>query len=261
MTEQPHSSWAEVYDIAYQRSFGDFYDRLTDVTVGLIADRFPPPASIVDFGAGTGRLSIPLSEMEYAVTAVEPCQEMLAQLQRKDPHNSIRSVCARMENFRGEVKFDMALCVFTVILYLLDEDSLKKSLAAAYEALRPDGILLLDIPSERIFNGYSRHDPCFERRVTVTHHNGSIYTYREELIVTNDNGEATRYEDEFQIRHWSKQQVMETLQKIGFADGEDLTPHFSGAGSSYYKFKKPNKTVVDNRLPAPCRSDPLDYNL
>jgi len=26
MSDQPHSSWAEVYDIAYQHSFGSFYD-------------------------------------------------------------------------------------------------------------------------------------------------------------------------------------------------------------------------------------------
>ena len=247
MTEQPHSSWAGVYDIAYQRSFGDFYDRLTDVTVGLIADRLPPPASIVDFGAGTGRLSIPLSQMGYAVTAVEPCQEMLAGLHRKDQHNSVSSVCARMEDFRGEGKFDMALCVFTVILYLLDEDSLKKSLAAAYEGLRADGMLLLDIPSETIFSGYSRRDLGFERTVAVTRHNGSIYIYREELTVTNDAGDATRYVHEFQIRHWSRRQVMELLEEIGFVDGEDLTHHFSGAGSSYYKFKKPNKAVDSTR--------------
>ncbi len=250
MTKQPHSSWAEVYDIAYQRSFGDFYDRLTDATVKLIAGIVPAPASIVDFGAGTGRLSIPLSQMGYAVTAVEPCQEMLAQLQIKDRDNSIRSVSARMEDFRSEGKFDIALCVFTVILYLLDENSLKRSLAAAYEALRTEGMLLLDIPSETIFSGYSRRDPRFERTVAVTRHNGSLYLYREELVVTDDNGEATRYEDEFQIRHWPKKQVMELLKEIGFVDGEDLTPHFSGAGSSYYKFKKPNKTVDSTRYRA-----------
>lgn len=251
MTDQPHSSWAEVYDIAYQRSFGNFYNCLTDATVDLIVNGFLSSASIVDFGAGTGRLSIPLSLKGYAVTAVEPCQEMLIQLKRKDPHNSITTVCARMEDFRGEGKFDLALCVFTVILYLLDEDSLKKSLATAYEALRPDGMLLLDIPSEAIFRGFSTRDPYFERTVAVTRHNGSIYTYREDLVVKDDDGVATRYEDEFQIRHWSSQQVMEMLQELGFVDCEDLTPHFSGAGSSYYKFKKPNKTVVDNRLLAP----------
>lgn len=240
MSELPHASWAGVYDLAYQRSFGDFYDRLTAATVGLIADKFPPPSSIVDFGAGTGRLSIPLSQMKYAVNAVEPCQEMLDQLQRKDKQKVIKSVCARMEDFRGEGKFDIALCVFTVILYLLDEDVLKKSLAAAHDALRPGGILLLDIPSKEIFRGYSRRDSHFERKVSVNCDNGSIYTYREELEVTNNYGEVTRYEDEFQIRHWSRQQVIELLQKVGFVDGEDLTPYFSGAGSSYYQFKKLN---------------------
>jgi 2-polyprenyl-3-methyl-5-hydroxy-6-metoxy-1,4-benzoquinol methylase len=240
MNEQPHSSWAEVYDIAYQHSFGGCYDRLTDATVEWIGGRLPPPASIVDFGAGTGRLSIPLSRMGYAVTAVEPCQEMLTQLRAKDQHQSIKSFCARMEDFRDETKFDMALCVFTVILYLIDEDSLKKSLAAAYESLRPDGMLLLDIPSEALFTGYSRCGPFFARVVTVTPHSGSIYTYREELVITSDDGEETRYEDQFQIRYWPRQQVIELLKELGFVDGEDLTPHFSGAGSSYYKFRKPN---------------------
>jgi len=243
MTEQPHSSWADVYDIAYHSSFGDFYDCLTDATVELIEGMFAHPANIVDFGAGTGRLSLPLSKLGHTVTAVEPCQEMLDQLQGKDQHNSVRSVCSKMEEFRGEGKFDMALCVFTVMLYLLDEDSLKKSLTAAYEALRPNGVLLLDIPSEAIFSGYSTRDPGFERTVSISRHNGNIYTYREELLITNDDGETTRYKDEFQIRYWPNQQVIELLKEVGFVNGEDLTPHFSGAGSSYYKFKKPNKPL------------------
>ena len=249
MTDQPHSSWAEVYDIAYQRSFGDFYNCLTDATVDLIANRFPSPARIVDFGAGTGRLSIPLSRKGYAVTAVEPCQEMLIQLKGKDPHNSITNVCAKMEDFRCEGKFDVALCVFTVILYLLDEDSLKKSLGAAYGALRSGGMLLLDIPSDAIFRGYSRRDPSFERTVTVTRQNGSIYIYREDLVVRDDDGNPTHYGDEFQIRHWSSQQVMDVLRELGFVCCEDLTPHFSGAGSSYYTFKKAEQGDGLNALP------------
>jgi len=242
-----HSSWADVYDIAYQRSFGDFYKGLTNVTVKLItsilSDRSPASISIVDFGAGTGRLSIPLSEMEYKVTAVEPCQEMLNQLQKKDTGNLVKSVRSTMEEFQGNGKFDMALCVFTVILYLLNEDSLKKSLTAAYEALHPDGCLLLDIPSEALFRGYSRSDSGFKRNVTVTPHDGSIYSYKEELVVPNDDGKSTSYQDEFQIRYWSKQQVMQTLQEVGFVDCEDLTHRITGTGSSYYKYKKPNKRL------------------
>lgn len=250
MTAQPHSSWAEVYDTAYQKSFGDFYDRLTDATVRLIKDQLSPPARIVDFGAGTGRLAIPLSRLGFEVTAVEPCKEMLEQLQRKDQNHSIRTVCASMQDFRGEGDFAMALCVFTVILYLLDEDALEKSFTAAYKALRPDGIILLDIPSEAIFSSYSRRDQGFERKVSVTHCNGSFYTYKEEIVVTGNGGEGARYADEFQIRHWPQQYILELLQKIGFAEEEDLTSCFSGAGSSYHKFKKPNKAVDSTRYRA-----------
>ena len=238
LKNQPHSSWAEVYDIAYQLSFGDFYTRLTDATVDLIVSRVPAPAKIVDFGAGTGRLSIPLSRKGYRVTAVEPCQEMLMQLKKKDPDRAISPVCTRMEDFRGKDEFDAALCVFTVILYLLDEDSLKNSLNAAYGALRSGGMLLLDIPSEAIFRGYSRCAPSFERTVTVTRQKESIYIYREEVNVQGDDYELTHYVDEFPIRHWSSQQVLEALGELGFIYSEDLTCLFFGTGSNYYLYQK-----------------------
>lgn len=76
----PHASWADVYDLAYEQSFGLFYSELTKATIELITETLHTGGSIVDFGAGTGRLSIPLAEKHYDVTAVDPCQEMLDQL-------------------------------------------------------------------------------------------------------------------------------------------------------------------------------------
>ena len=35
MTE-PHASWASVYDVAYEQSFGEFYKDLTSVTIEAI---------------------------------------------------------------------------------------------------------------------------------------------------------------------------------------------------------------------------------
>ncbi len=243
MINQPHSSWAEVYDIAYQRSFGDFYTRLTDATVDLITKKVLLPAKIVDFGAGTGRLSIPLSRKGFDVTAVEPCEQMLNQLKKKDVSGLVTVACSEMENFQGEMYFDAALCVFTVILYLLEETTLRRSFEAAYASLKPGGILILDIPSEAIFCGYSRSDAVFERCVTVTHNSGSIYTYREDLIIKNNDGESTRYEDEFQIRHWSSEQVIRILQDTGFSVSEDLSALFSGTGSNYYLLKRRNRAL------------------
>ncbi len=238
MSKQPHSSWAEVYDLAYQQSFGDFYDHLTVVTVELIANRIKPPAKIVDFGAGTGRLSIPLAESGYDVTAVDPCQEMLRQLQQKRTQGNIYSVCRKMDEFSSKEQFDVALCVFTVLLYLLDEESLRKSFASAHASLKLGGILIIDIPSKMIFNGYSRCDHLLERSVSVTRHAGNIFNYKEYLRVNSENGTTSKYQDDFQIRYWPKKQVMKLLKDSGFLLEKDLSDSFSGTGSHYYIMKK-----------------------
>ena len=126
ITQQPHSSWAEVYDLACETTFSTHYEQLTKNTLRVIGDRITPPAKIVDFGAGTGRLSIPLAERGFEVTAVEPCSAMLKQLERKSQQCTLHTVNLKMEDFAGGGNFDMALCVFTVLLYLLDDDSLTK---------------------------------------------------------------------------------------------------------------------------------------
>lgn len=238
MSNQPHSSWAEVYDLAYQQSFGNFYERLTEATVDLVSSVIQTPACIADFGAGTGRLAIPLAQHGYDVTAVEPCLEMLNQLKMKDSQNSIKCACSTMEDFNTEARFDVALCVFTVILYLLNEESLKKALSSAYRILKPDGRLLIDIPSRTIFQDYSSKDDLIERCVSVIPDNDDVYRYQEKLNVKGPNGDESEYSDEFNIRYWPSEYVYDTLLAIGFIREADMTDCFSGAGSRYWIMKK-----------------------
>ncbi len=234
----PHASWAEIYDVAYEHSFGEFYTRLTDVTVEAIQDRIDPPAKLVDFGAGTGRLAIPLSSRGYEVVAVEPCREMLCQLKKKDGNGTISTVCSRMEDFQGTEEFDFAMCVFTVLLYLLDEVSLKSAIHSAYTCLKPGGSLLIDIPSRGIFHGHSSGDDVIERNVSVTPEEGDLFRYQESIRSRNHNGVTGIYEDEFLIRYWPEEKVLSFLRDAGFVPGEDLSSFFFGAGSSYYVMNK-----------------------
>jgi len=79
----PHASWAVAYDRLYENSFGSFYERLTELTLAHIQEVIQSNSKIIDFGAGTGRLAIPLAKMGHSVTAVEPCTEMLDVLRTK----------------------------------------------------------------------------------------------------------------------------------------------------------------------------------
>ena len=238
VNRNPHSSWAEVYDLAYHRSFGEFYNRLTDATIQVITDRIHPGGRIVDFGAGTGRLSIPLADKNFEVTAVDPCCEMLCQLiQKKREGMKLHTVCSKMEDFKGS-NFHFALCVFTVLLYLLDDESLTKAISAAHGALKPNGLLLVDVPSRTIFQNHSRKDDLIERFVSVIQENEDIYRYQEKLKVKGHTGGESTYSDEFKIRYWSSEYVSNILRTTGFIPEADLTNHFSGTGSHYWIMKK-----------------------
>lgn len=237
----PHSSWAQVYDLAYERSFGRLYSDLSDETIRLVRDRVPPPAKVVDFGAGTGRLSIPLSEGGYDVVAVDPSGEMLQQLKKKDAASRVVLRESRMQDFTGDGDFDLALCVFTVLLYLPDVHSLEASLEAAFRSLKTGGYLLIDIPQRGIFSSYERSDENIDRRVTVTELNKDVFSYREELKVRNPEGESS-YEDEFQIRYWPTDEVLKAMEKAGFLMADDCSMQLCGSGSRYFLMEKPNMT-------------------
>jgi hypothetical protein len=47
LNDQPHASWAEIYDIVYQGSFEALYERMTELTVDLLLNEFPPPTKSV----------------------------------------------------------------------------------------------------------------------------------------------------------------------------------------------------------------------
>jgi len=157
---KPHASWASVYDIAYEQSFGTFYKELTSVTIDVISNTIQPPARIVDFGAGTGRISIPLSAMGYNVFAVDPSSEMLDQLSSKDRSSSVNVFNGKMQDFQSDIQFDMAICVFTVLIYVLDEESLEESIKVAADLLKSGGLLLIDIPSKAIFKIFNVIPQC-----------------------------------------------------------------------------------------------------
>jgi SAM-dependent methyltransferase len=231
----PHSSWAWRYDEAYQGSFGAFYDALTEATVQRIAAVRPPPARIVDFGAGTGRLALPLGRAGYSMVAVDPSAEMLSVLRAKAEKEglAVETVCCRMQDEFQSPPFDLALCVFTVLLYLLDEAALTASVQRAASVLCTGGGLLFDIPSKQLFASYTRTAPGFVRDVRVIPETDVLFRY-EENIRFADGERWVNYVDSFHIRHWEKAQVFTALEQAGFVIEKDLSSEFAGSGSSYF---------------------------
>ena len=112
-----HRSWAKHYDEVNRKCFGHFYDELSRQTLDQV-NALGSNLRIVDFGAGTGRLSIPLTQAGHTVTAMEPSASMLAQLAAKDTANLIGKHHASLQTYDGPGGHDLAIAVFTVIAYI-----------------------------------------------------------------------------------------------------------------------------------------------
>lgn len=98
--------------------------------------------SIIDIGAGTGRYSVALSELEYDVTAVEYVKYNLGILKQKKANvKAFQGNAVNLKRFKDN-SFDMAL-LFGPMYHLINDEDKLKALNEAKRVVRPGGIILV----------------------------------------------------------------------------------------------------------------------
>lgn len=101
-------------------------------------------ASVLDIGAGTGRISVTLARKGGKVTACDIAHEMLAMVEKKYPHIQIVVADAERLPFRN-ASFDVVTAVF-LIVHL---KTLPVFFSEVYRVLKPGGIFLLTNVNQR----------------------------------------------------------------------------------------------------------------
>ena len=231
----PHDSWATIYDFAYEKTFGTFYSNLTKLTLKVIEEELSVNKKIVDFGAGTGRLTIPLSNLGYDVTAVDPSAEMLRVLGRKDPENMVIVRQSYIQNFTSIIRYDFALCVFSVLIYLTTEPDLDRAILAIRNCLKPKGRVLMDIPLLAAFSDLKHSSPTLIRNVLIDK-SQDVFVYKESIDALIDDT-WINYSDTFGIKCWSAQMIVDKMISNGFEVRKDLSDRFAGSGAHYLLFE------------------------
>jgi len=232
---RPHDAWAEVYDLVYAEEFGALLEGLTDRTLELVRTFAKPPAAVVDFGAGTGRLAIPLASAGYRVVAVEPSAPMLDRLAGKPGGDAVRRVVGRMQDYAGDMRFDLALCVFTVLSYLTTRAQLDAGLSAVRASLEPTGKVLLDLPHATLFRNRDVRTSRVVRSVRMDALGEGLFAYRDRIeILDPPTGRPIRhFEDSFEIRAWSQGELEAAAARAGLRVEADVSHRIPGAGASW----------------------------
>ncbi|NUT35272.1 MAG: class I SAM-dependent methyltransferase [Hamadaea sp.] len=102
----------------------------------VIAASVPPGASILELGCGAGRVTHPLVDLGYAVTAVDESAQMLAQIR------GARTVQASIEGLDLEQTFD-AVLLGSFLVHNPDGATARRLLATCVRHVAPGGVVLL----------------------------------------------------------------------------------------------------------------------
>jgi len=125
---------ADLYDIEYSHDY--------DVPFWLsLAEREGGP--IVEWGAGTGRIAVPLAGAGFEITGVEVSERMVERGREKS--EAVEWVIGDMRSAKLGRRYGLAVCAFNSFLCLPNVDDALAFLRNAREHLEPGGLLGIEV--------------------------------------------------------------------------------------------------------------------
>jgi SAM-dependent methyltransferase len=125
---------SDLYDLEYTHDY--------DIAFWLsLAEREAGP--VVEWGAGTGRISVPLAAAGHDVTAVEVSAKMVERGEQRS--ESVGWIVGDMRRVDPGRRYSLAVCAFNSFLCLRSVDDALAFLRNAHQHLVPGGLLGIEV--------------------------------------------------------------------------------------------------------------------
>jgi SAM-dependent methyltransferase len=138
------STYGEGFADVYDDWYGDVSDVAATVErVAALAGAGP----VLELGAGSGRLAVPLAARGLPVWALDASPAMLERLRAKPGGDLVRTVVGDMAEVdlgAGAPRFTVVLCAFNTLFNLTDSDAQRRCLARTAALLAPGGRLVVE---------------------------------------------------------------------------------------------------------------------
>jgi SAM-dependent methyltransferase len=219
-----YGEYAWAFDLLIDRPVGR---DCAAITTWLTERGVLPGAIILDAGCGTGRYAGELARRGFAVEGVDRSSELI------ETANRSVNGCGDSVSFRvGDIlalpasRYDGILCR-GVLNDFVHDDARRSVFAAFAGALRPEGVLILDVREWEATKERKRREPVFRKRVQ-TERGTLTFTSTTELDVegrrlllsethtlADDTGEHSS-DYRFVMRCWTRSELESALQNSGF---------------------------------------------
>jgi SAM-dependent methyltransferase len=195
----------------------EFYSRLpVGAEPDIIAAAVPAGARILELGSGVGRVTHPLLERGFTVTAVDESAEMLERVK------GARTICSPIENLELGETFDVVMLA-SFLVHAWDAEVRRGLLRTCVRHVAAGGCVLIqregedyhtDLPRERV-------DPSgFTVRIALAEPAGEeVDSVRAEYVFPDAVWTQT-----FRSRPLTKDQFEEALAEVGLKVDSYLTP-------------------------------------
>lgn len=109
------------------------------------------PATVLEFGAGSGRLTLPLAEAGFTVTALDLSPTMLNTLQQKTRGYDVSAVCGDFREQLVNRIFDVSVIVTNTLFMVSGWQEQQRVLCQAAHRTADNGYLILETYDPRIY--------------------------------------------------------------------------------------------------------------
>lgn len=197
--------------------------------------------TILDVGCGTANHMIPLIENGYSVTGVDASSQMLKIAREKLDREGFKADLVKNSSqaFTINRKFDVIVCLFSVINYAAANNDIMRVLKNICAHMKEDSLFIFDFWNANAVTGHYK-----PRKRNIFHKNGmdvercsatKIYPSQKRCEVNytctlRQNGRVIRRDKEKHVlRYFSPKEMTDCLSKAGFKI-VDMHPFLNLAG-------------------------------
>jgi len=151
----------------YPKNFARFYDTIYhSIRDGVDNDYFETEMTkskgkVLEVGVGTGRLFMNALNNGADIYGIDISSEMLTVLYDKLPENQHHRVTMQsITDFKSDIKFDLVVAPFRVIMHLIEKSDQLQALNNVYDHLNDGGVFIFDafIPDlKQLIKGLDKH--------------------------------------------------------------------------------------------------------
>jgi len=245
---------ADVYGTTTSRYYDRVYEQIRDPSGDvefyrkLARDAHGP---VLELGCGTGRALLAIAREGIPCTGLDASPRMLNELRRKEPPQTLRLVCAAMQNFDlGADCFPLIFACFRVFQHLYTVEEQLDCLACVRRHLAPGGCFAFDVFAPqldriRLLREPEREDVRFEQDGEETVRYTAVdFDHAQQLMKIrmryerSEAGEVINNEIvEMRMRYFFRYELEHLLIRAGFKDvqiygGFDGRPYDYASGET-----------------------------